>query len=68
MSRYTDRLARLAPKKRLATSGRNVEVQGGLIVDEGSERGVRCSTCGAVVALARWWHHGTSEDPHRTAA
>jgi hypothetical protein len=51
--------------KRLASSGRNVEVQGGLIVDHAGERGVRCSRCGAVVPLAKWWHHGTSDDPHR---
>ena len=52
--------------KKLPSSGRNVEVQGGVIVDHGGERVIRCDRCGALVTPAKWWLHGTSDDPHRT--
>ncbi len=50
--------------KRLATSGRNVEGATYLVVDHGGERMVRCKLCGKTVVVARWWFHGTAEDPH----
>jgi hypothetical protein len=51
-------------RKRLASSGRNVEVQGGVIVEHAGCLMVRCHACGALAPVNRWWVHGTSEDPH----
>jgi hypothetical protein len=53
-------------QKKLPTRGRNVEGDTFTITDQGSERMVRCKSCGKAVPVARWWKHGTSEDPHDT--
>lgn len=53
-------------RKRLASSGRNVEGLGYIITDVGGERQLRCKLCEALVPVNRWWLHGTSEDPHAT--
>jgi hypothetical protein len=52
-------------RKKLAKVGRNVEVQGGVILDNGAELVVRCDTCGALAPMLKWMLHGSSRDPHK---
>lgn len=53
-------------EKKLPTRGRNVEGATFLVTHQGSEQAIRCKACGAVVPVAGWWKHGTSEDPHQS--
>jgi hypothetical protein len=51
-------------KRKLPTSGRNVEGDTYVVSLHAGEKFLRCKACGALVVPARWWDHGTSADPH----
>lgn len=48
--------------RKVPSGGRSVEGIGYVFIGDGK---VRCRKCDAEVPMARWWLHGTQEDPHR---